>query len=206
MNEALRLSTHDHGKDVLDKSPFNCYIRRDLDFMTDVVGMHADDCSPNTLLSDCLRRKETWQNFQCTAGTRFPACCYYSASQRTPQSWTISKLSTVKVWPAIWKSAPKLRRRLTLKPTVLLPMAWRLKKKKKNITSLIGTLLAINFWRPPRMVAPCQETEELTQCFGLELRLHQKSSYLVFYPQTLYYLDCFIFIWIYGLKIQGRVQ
>ncbi len=74
VDHALGNTSHDHGKQVLKKGPFNCYIRRDIDFMTDVLSEKISECGNN--LTDCLNQQRTWKDFQCVAGTKSPVCCY----------------------------------------------------------------------------------------------------------------------------------
>jgi len=95
MADAIKTSSSDHGKDVLAKSPFNCYIRRDLDYMNDVVSEHIDDCLPDKPLSDCPRKQDTWQNFQCTVGASSPACCYSSLFKEAKNSTILQQLKAV---------------------------------------------------------------------------------------------------------------
>ena len=72
-----------HLRAVLEKDPFNCYINRNLQTQVTTMKKYLEDCPPDLMPFECLKRVGLYDNFQCQMGTSKPICCYPSYFSET---------------------------------------------------------------------------------------------------------------------------
>jgi hypothetical protein len=95
-------SPFEHGVKVLSQSPFNCFIRRDIDYLRDVISGYLYDCPTNTSPMECLEKQRAIKDFQCAAGSVSPICCYAKLLKNTTAEDPVTGQPFVEILSSIY--------------------------------------------------------------------------------------------------------